>query len=260
MGYIRNAVLIKAPVDEVLRLTNNVRTWPDLFTEYASSEVIEEDNEKVVFRLTTHPDENNHQWSWIATRWTDQARKSTYSERDTSSGPFDRMVIRWWYDAVDAHTTCMTWEQDFRMKPQAPLTDEGATAYLNKQTKIQQGIIKQRVEQLCNATSSPPEMYRSIIVGRYTAGHEEDIAAAFQRSDATDLPYLIGVKSRHIWVQDGNYIHFVESQIPLKRILQEYKEHPLYQEVKAEVDPHVFYRENQLAVGKEIYAWHNPDL
>ena len=58
MGYIRNSVLIEAPVDDVFRLTNDVRTWPELFTEYLSSEVIEEVPGDVTFRLTTHPDEN----------------------------------------------------------------------------------------------------------------------------------------------------------------------------------------------------------
>jgi len=57
MGYIRNAVLIEAPVDDVFRLTNNVRTWPTLFTEYQSSEVSEETDTCVTFRLTTYPGE-----------------------------------------------------------------------------------------------------------------------------------------------------------------------------------------------------------
>jgi len=56
MGYIRNAILIEAPVDEVFKLTNNVRTWPSLFTEYESSEVLEETENSVTFRLTTRPD------------------------------------------------------------------------------------------------------------------------------------------------------------------------------------------------------------
>ena len=148
MGYIRNAVLIEAPVDDVLRLTNNVRTWPDLFTEYAASEVLEETADTVTFRLTTRPDESGQQWSWVAQRRTDLARRSTYSERLPSSGPFERMVIRWWYDPIGEERTVMTWEQEFTMKPDAPVSEEQATNYLNKQTRIQQQVIKERVEQL----------------------------------------------------------------------------------------------------------------
>ena len=70
MGYIRNAVLIEASIDDVMRLTNDVRMWPSLFTEYQSSEVLAEENESVTFRLTTHPDESNNVWSWISTRKT----------------------------------------------------------------------------------------------------------------------------------------------------------------------------------------------
>ncbi|GAA3081913.1 hypothetical protein GCM10020000_79800 [Streptomyces olivoverticillatus] len=37
------SVYIAAPLDVVWQLTNDVRTWPDLFTEYASVEVLHED-------------------------------------------------------------------------------------------------------------------------------------------------------------------------------------------------------------------------
>lgn len=147
MGYIRNAVLIAAPVDDVFRLTNNVRTWPSLFTEYESSEVLAEVPDSVTFRLTTHPDEQGKQYSWIAVRKTNRSQRSTYSERQPSSGPFESMIIRWWYDSIDATTTVMTWEQEFTMKSDAHITEEEATQYLNRQTHKQQGVIKEKVEQ-----------------------------------------------------------------------------------------------------------------
>lgn len=170
MGYIRNAVRIHAPAEDVFRLTNDVRSWPSLFTEYASSEVLEETENSVTFRLTTHPDESGTSWSWISTRWTDADRKSTRSERDPSSGPFQHMTIRWWYDAIGDAETIMTWEQEFSMKPTAPFSDEHATKHLNAQTRIQQGVIKERVEQACGTVQQAEELYRGIIVGRYEPG------------------------------------------------------------------------------------------
>ena len=104
MGYIRNAVLINAPVDAVFKLTNNVRTWPSLFTEYERSEVLQETENSVTFQLTTRPDEDGKQWSWVAQRQTDGERRSTYSERLPSDGPFQRMVIRWWYRSYRQRT------------------------------------------------------------------------------------------------------------------------------------------------------------
>jgi aromatase len=259
MGYIRNAVLIEAPLEEVFKLTNNVRTWPTLFSEYQSSEVIEESGSSVTFRLTTHVDENGQQWSWIAQRNTNKERRSTYSERMPSSGPFQRMEIRWWYDAAGENRTVMTWEQEFTMNPEAPVTEEQATAYLNKQSKIQQSVIKERVEQECAAPGSQDAAYRGVIIGRYQNGSEAAIADAFRRSDETELPGLLGVKSRHVWVLGDIYMHFVEAQAALPAIIKEYANHPLFKEVKAEVDTYVKPLAPELdpGVGREIYRWTN---
>lgn len=258
MGYIRNAVLIHASIEDVFRLTNNVRMWPELFTEYASSEVLEETDNSVTFRLTTHPDESGTQWSWIATRWTDAERKSTRSERDPSSGPFKQMTIRWWYDSVGDKDTVMTWEQEFTMKPEAPFTDEHATKHLNSQTHIQQRVIKERVEQKCGTFERPEEFYRGIIVGQHTPGSEDKIVEAFERSDATELPRAIGVKSRHVWVQGDIYVHFVEGRSSLPTVLKEYAQHPLFQEVKAELDQYVSLIYPDLPpMARQIYEWRN---
>lgn len=256
MGYIRNAVRIHAPVEDVFKLTNNVRTWPDLFTEYASSEVLEETEDSVTFQLTTHPDESGTQWSWVSTRWTNAARKSTYSERNPSSGPFEHMVIRWWYDGVGETDTIMTWEQEFSMKPEAPFSEEVATNHLNGQTRIQQRVIKERIEQQLG--SAEQKAYRGIIIGTHKPGSEEKIAEAFKRSDETELPRSIGVKSRHVWTQGDIYVHFVEADASLPTILKEYIDHPLFKDVKAELDQYVSLIYPDLPpMAKQIYEWRN---
>ena len=269
MGYIRNAVLIHAPVEDVFRLTNNVSIWPELFTEYASSKVLEETENSVTFQLTTHPDDSGTQWSWVSTRWTNAERKSTYSERDPSSGPFKHMTIRWWYDAIGDTDSVMTWEQEFTMKPEAPFTEEHATNHLNSQTRIQQRVIKERVERMCDicntsesdeTSGQAEDAYRGIIVANYKPGSEDKIVAAFQRSDATELPRLIGVKSRHVWVQGDIYVHFIEGRASLPTILKEYAEHPLFQEVKAELDQYVTLIYPHLPPSaKQIYEWRSGD-
>lgn len=257
MGYIRNVVLIEAPLEDVFRLTNNVRTWPTLFTEYQSSEVIEETDDSVTFRLTTHPDEDGQQWSWIARRTTNKERHATYSERMPSSGPFQHMMIRWWYDAAGENQTSMTWEQEFTIKPDAPVTEEQATAYLNKQTKIQQKVIKERVEQMCATPACQESLHRGVIIGRFQQGSEAAIADAFKRSDESELPRLLGVKSRHVWVLGDIYLHFVEAKASLPSVIKEYINHPLFKEIKAEVDVYVSPLSPELnpGVGREIYRW-----
>ena len=261
MGYIRNTILIEAPVDKVFMLTNDVRTWPTLFTEYKSSEVIEESNSSVTFQLTTHPDEDGNQWSWVARRQTNMERKSTVSERMPSSGPFALMTIRWWYDSISETSATMTWEQEFTMKSDAPVSEEQATNYLNKQSRIQQQAIKGKIEATCGGASTPDQdsVYRGMIIGRYLDGSEPQIADAFRRSDETDLPHLLGVKSRHVWVLGGIYLHFVEGQSSLPTILKDYVNHPLFTAIKAEMDTYVqpLSPEHNPGVAREIYHWAN---
>lgn len=286
MGYIRNVVAIEAPLDEVFRRTNDVRIWPELFTEYKSCEVLEEQTGDVTFRLTTHPDENGQTWSWISRRQTDFARKSTYSEREPDSGPFARMELRWWYDSLGSSLTLMTWEQEFTMRPTAPVTEQGATDYLNKHTRIQQQVIKERVERMYQeslksersgsngtgatngasttngqkpgaTTGAGDDIYRGVIIGRYQQGSEDAIIDAFRRSDDTDLPHILGVKSRHVWVLGDIYMHFVEGQSALPHILREHAADPLFKNVKAELDMYVKPLTPELypGVAREIYHW-----
>lgn len=259
MGYIRNAVLIDAPVEKVFGITNDVRAWPLLFTEYASSEVIEQAEGSVTFRLTTKPDEHERGWSWIATRRTNVAERSTYSERDPSTGPFESMRIRWWYDAVGDLRTVMTWEQEFSLKSSAPMSDSEAVEHLNRQTRLQQQAVRENVERMCGGRQDT--LYRGVIVARHNPDDEQKIVEAFTRSDATPLPVCIGVKARYVWVHGDIYLHFVEGQQDLPSILQAYAQDPLFQEVKAELDRYVFPLDASLPpMGKEIYRWLNPNV
>ena len=65
--------------------------------------------------------------------------------RRVEPGPFEFMDIRWTYDP-EGQGTRMNWIQDFRMRPQAPIDTEGMTQRINGNSKIQMGIIKEKVE------------------------------------------------------------------------------------------------------------------
>lgn len=143
-GHTENEIVIEAPLDLTWDVTNDVETWPDLFTEYAKAEIIERDGDTVRFRLTMHPDENGTVWSWVSERTTDKAAR-TVKARRVETGPFDHMDIEWRYDEVEGGTR-MRWVQDFHMKPEAPVNDEQMTDRINNNSKIQMGIIKEKVE------------------------------------------------------------------------------------------------------------------
>jgi len=145
-AHTDNAVEIDAPLEFVWGRMMDIESWPDLFSEYAKAEVIEREGDRVVFRLTTHPDPeyDGQVWSWTSERIADPASHSSKSRR-IETGPFEYMNIEWYFEPSDSGTR-MRWVQDFSMKSTAPANDEQAEQYMNKNTKEQMGVIKQRLE------------------------------------------------------------------------------------------------------------------
>ncbi|MGN9776541.1 SRPBCC family protein [Micromonospora sp. H33] len=143
-GHTDNAIVIDAPMDVVWDMTNDVASWPQLFSEYAAAEILERDGDSVTFRLTMHPDEDGTVWSWVSKRTVDRERREVRAHR-IETGPFEYMNIHWTYAEVDGGVR-MRWVQDFHMKPQAPVDDEAMTAHLNRNTVIQMNRIKGLVE------------------------------------------------------------------------------------------------------------------
>ncbi|MFC8131471.1 SRPBCC family protein [Streptomyces sp. NPDC057302] len=151
-GHTDNAIVIDAPLDVVWQMTNDVPNWPDLFSEYAAAEVLEQDGDTVVFRLTMHPDEDGNVWSWVSRRTSDPKTRTVHAER-VETGPFDFMKIYWEYTQEPGGGVRMRWVQDFHMKPQAPVTDEGMTGHLNRNTLVQMALIKEKVESAARLTA-----------------------------------------------------------------------------------------------------------
>jgi aromatase len=146
-----NAVVIDAPLEFVWERMNDVENWPNLFTEYASAEILERDGDTVQFRLTTHPDPeyDGQVWTWVSERTVD-ADAHTVKAHRIETGVFEYMNIEWYFEPADGGTR-MQWVQDFAMKPTAPANDEQAEVYMNKQTREQMDAIKKRIEEEANA-------------------------------------------------------------------------------------------------------------
>jgi aromatase len=149
-GHTDNQIVIAAPMDLLWERTNDVENWPDLFSEYASAQVLERDGDRVLFRLTMHPDANGQVWSWVSERVADPATR-TVTARRVETGPFERMDIRWTYEEVEGGVR-MRWVQDFAMKPTAPIDDEAMTRRINENSRTQMALIKRKVEEFaCTA-------------------------------------------------------------------------------------------------------------
>jgi aromatase len=141
-----NAVVIEKPLDEVWERMNDVENWPSLFSEYAKAEILEREGNTSKFRLTTHPDPeyDGQVWTWVSERTVDPGSHSVKAHR-IETGVFEFMNIEWYFEPKDEGTE-MRWVQEFSMKPDAPATNEQAEEYLNKNTKEQMRVIKERLE------------------------------------------------------------------------------------------------------------------
>ena len=155
-AHTDNSVVVKAPLQFVWERMMDIESWPSLFSEYAAAEVIEQDGETVRFKLTTHPDPeyDGQVWSWTSERTADPQAHSSKSRR-IETGPFQYMNIEWYFEETD-EGTAMRWVQDFSMNPDAPANDEQAQEYMNKNTKVQMQVIKERLEAQAQASADAP--------------------------------------------------------------------------------------------------------
>ncbi len=152
-GHTRNSVVIDAPMDFVWERTNDVASWTELFSEYSVAEILEQDGPTVTFRLALHPDEDGKVWSWTSQRTTDAATRTVRAHR-VETGPFEYMNIHWEYTQTDEGVR-MQWTQDFHMKDGAPLDDDGMTDRINRNSLVQLGLIKSRIEAAARAQRTP---------------------------------------------------------------------------------------------------------
>ncbi|MEU3861290.1 SRPBCC family protein [Streptomyces sp. NPDC028722] len=141
-----NSVVVDAPMELVWRMTNDIESWPQLFDEYASAEILDRAPDGTVrFRLTMHPDEDGKVWSWVSLRKPDPATRTVRAHR-VETGPFEFMDIAWDYRETDAGVR-MRWVQEFHVRPAMPFDDEAMAAHLDANTKVQMARIKKLVEQ-----------------------------------------------------------------------------------------------------------------
>ncbi|MBD0422428.1 SRPBCC family protein [Streptomyces sp. NPDC052309] len=144
-GHTDNEITIAAPLELVWDMTNDIEGWPRLFSEYASVDVLERDGDSVTFRLTMHPDEQGKVWSWVSRRVADPVTRTVRAHR-VETGPFEYMNIVWEY-AETAEGTRMRWVQDFAMKPDAPVDDAWMQDNINRNSRTQMALIRDRIEQ-----------------------------------------------------------------------------------------------------------------
>lgn len=149
MGHTDNSVTVHADLDHVWRITNDLPRWPQLFTEYATVDVLAHQGATWTFRLTMHPDDAGNAWSWLSERTLDEDSHRVSAYR-IERGWFEYMNITWTYASAGDHTV-MRWVQDFQMRPDSPVDDVHMTAHINQNTPIQMAHVRDEVERLAVA-------------------------------------------------------------------------------------------------------------
>jgi aromatase len=147
-----SSIVINAPMDLVWDMTNDVESWPQLYTEYSRAEILERTDDTVKFRLTMHPDENGKEWSWVSERSPDPVNRTVRARR-LETGPFEYMNIFWEYREVEDGVD-MRWVQEFQVKPEMPFNDDAMAAHLKKNTAVQMAHIKEQIEKAAQLARS----------------------------------------------------------------------------------------------------------
>lgn len=143
-GHADNSITIDAPMNLVWDMTNDIPSWPKLYNEYAEATILDVSEGTILFQLTMHPDENGKVWSWVSARKPDAPTRTVRSHR-VETGPFKYMWIYWEY-LENESGVLMRWVQDFEMKPTAPIDDAAMQDRINRNTQIQMGLIKDKIE------------------------------------------------------------------------------------------------------------------
>jgi aromatase len=149
-AHTESSIVINAPMDLVWDMTNDVESWPHLFSEYAAAEIIARDGNTVRFRLTMHPDDNGKVWSWVSERVMDPQARAVHAYR-VETGPFEFMNIDWTYRGTSGGVE-MRWVQDFHMKPDAPVDDATMAEMITRNSAVQMERIKTIVQDAVRAT------------------------------------------------------------------------------------------------------------
>lgn len=103
-------------------------------------------------------------------------------------------------------------------------------------------------------------MHRTLIVARMKAEEADNVAEIFANSDATDLPYLVGVSRRTLFRFHDLYFHLVEAGSDITPNLYKARSHPLYEQINKQLSRHISpydpnWREPKDAMATPFYVW-----
>src|SRR3954452_2719407 len=117
------------------------------------------------------------------------------------------------------------------------------------------------VPEIGDDTGGTNMVKRGLIVARIKPGSEEQVAAIFAESDETDLPAIVGVRHRSLFVLEDIYVHLVETDEEFDRSVAGVREHELFRDISKKLEPYiqpynpVTWKSPKDATAREFYSW-----
>lgn len=145
MAHTANSIVINAPFELIFDISNDISRWKELFEEYTASDVLETQDNKIIFQLTY---KNGNSWKYY--RLLFKQDKFAYACRLEPMFPFEYMKIIWLYREVSGGVE-MTWIQDFKMDKEAKYTDPQVEELINKHSQDNLKLFKVIIEKEINA-------------------------------------------------------------------------------------------------------------
>lgn len=105
-------------------------------------------------------------------------------------------------------------------------------------------------------------MHRTLIVARMKPDAAKPIAEIFGESDTnSELPRLVGVRSRSLFQFGDLYMHLIEGDRPIADAVARVAKHTAFQQISTDLRPYVSaydpetWREPADAMAQEFYRW-----
>ena len=107
-------------------------------------------------------------------------------------------------------------------------------------------------------------MHQTLIVARMKPAEADAVAEIFARSDASDLPQMIGVSRRTLFRFHDLYFHLVQADDDITPNLYRARSHPLYKEINTKLAGHISpydpdWSEPKDAMATAFYNWERGD-
>ena len=104
-------------------------------------------------------------------------------------------------------------------------------------------------------------MDRVLIVARMNAADVPEVKKIWEESDASDLPGLVGVRSRSLFHFHGLYFHLIEADEVVTPNIEAVRRHPLFRDIDTKLATYVkaydaaTWRGPKDAMANLFYSW-----